>query len=166
MENESPLQEFVNEYSLAEFAGKFGYTTEKALFEIKKHNVRAGNWCEQEGIGFNVGKVEYIPKAEVDRYAAIIAAEDQDNDPPQKPLPLYMKKRHPAFTSELEAAVSCWMALFADAPPGKVATHTKDKTITWLEQNRPKLDDSQRKRIATVLTPNSKKKGGAPTTPE
>lgn len=76
-----------------------------------------------------------------------------------------MNKRHPAFTSELEAAVSCWQALFADAPPGKVATHTKSKATSWLKQNRPTLDKSQRGKDCNRLDTRFKEKGGAPPTP-
>ena len=161
LKNETPDDE--NPYypmaTLEEFCGRFDLATGKALSEIRRCKL----WnCGKSARLFKKDATDnpyLIPLPEFDRYAAIIAAEKQDAPPPLHAI-LYMDKRHLAFTSELEAAVSCWLALFADAPPGKIATHTKGKALKWLEQNRPKLDKSYRERIATVLTPDSKKKGG------
>lgn len=149
--------------TLEEFCGRFDLTHGKALSEIRRCNL----WgCGKPLFPLRGANPYLVPLPAFDRYAAIIETEQQTTEPPRGHLDLYMNKRHPAFTSELEAAVSCWQALFADAPPGKVATHTKSKATSWLKQNRPTLDKSQRERIATVLTPDSKKKGGAPPTPE
>lgn len=161
-------------YMLDEFQGKYGYSREKAIYELGKHGIKA--WHKFSGYKTlmlaRVGsfldnenkQIISIPTEEVDRYAAIKANENEDVEPLQSQSIPYMNKRHPAYTSELEAAVSCWLSLFADAPHGKVASHTKAKAIAWLKENRPKLSLSQCSRIATVLTPVAKKDGGCPPT--
>lgn len=175
-DNETPHYETA---SLSEFCGRFNLTEGKALSEIRRCKLwRCGNetpvqintaeiYARRRGEQIPEKERPYtIPLPEFDRYAAIIEAEKRESEPSPTHLALHMNKRHPAFSSELEAAVSCWMAIFADAPPGTVATHTKDKTLSWLTQNCPKLEESQHRRIATLLTPDVRKAGGAPPTPE
>ncbi|MBK5277050.1 MAG: hypothetical protein JJE30_18645 [Desulfuromonadales bacterium] len=147
-------------YTFDEFLEKFGYTREKAIYEIKHHGIKASYTLPRLKtllpFGGPYGHPSLIPRNEVERYAAIIA---ENESPPTQ----YMDKdRQPAFSSELEAAVSCWMALFSDATPAKVATHTREKAMSWLSKNRPELEESQHKRIATLLTPDARKSGGAP----
>ena len=162
-------------YTLDDVVFRYGFVSrEEAIYELKKFFHATGKKDElkpyrflkdsQGRASFPSLRHEYIE--EFEKYRASIAQENQVNEPSPKHPTLYMTKGHPAYSSELEAAVSCWLALFADASPGKVATHTKPKALSWLAKNRPKLDESQHKRIATVLTPDSRKAGGAPPTPE
>lgn len=164
------LNQHIERGTIEEFCGRFDLSKEKAAWEIKRCKLWgffvSGTFPAQIE-RFSCAKApQQLPMQEFERYAAIIAEEREKQEmPPQHPV-YYMNKRHLAYSSELEAAVSCWLALFADAPHGKVASHTATKVIDWLGKNRPKLDGTKRKRIATILTPDSRKSGGAPPMPE
>lgn len=145
-------------YTIDEFAGRFGYTIEKALYEIKRCNFHPDT---QYSRSFPPRKVVY--SFEVDRYAAILEAEKQQEEPPPCNSPPYMNRKHAAYSDELEAAVSCWLALYADAAPGTIRLIGRGKISKWLKDNRPKTVASKAAldRVITIVHPKENKGGGA-----
>lgn len=144
MDNKSSLEELANELSLAEFAGKFGYTIEKALFEIKEHGIRADNWLEQDGVGFNVGQAKYIPKAEVDRYALI------KSEKPAEPL------EHPClntacafYPKRLALAVNAWE--YAVSKSGTTKSNFMKRIDSFLDSKC--IEGNERDRIREICNP-------------
>jgi hypothetical protein len=148
-------------YTLEEFAGRFGYTIEKARYEIKWRGIHTTRQI------FVKGAPLVIFDLEVDRYAAILEAEKQQEEPPPCNLPPYMNKKHAAYADELEAAVSCWLALYADAAPGTIRLIGRDEISKWLKENRPKavVSKAALDRVVTIVNPKENKGGGAKPTP-
>jgi len=78
-------------------------------------------------------------------------------------LPPYLDTTHGDYSDTLEAAVSVWMALYADGEFQKRSLGHRDQIVAWLKKNRPDLpSDHARDAIALVVNPN--KKGGNPLT--
>ena len=79
-------------------------------------------------------------------------------------LPPYLDPEHQWYSETLEAAVSAWMAQYADGGFKERSLGHKPQIKIWLKKNRSKeiKSDNARKCIATVVSPN--KKGGNPLT--
>lgn len=77
--------------------------------------------------------------------------------------PPYLDRSHYYYSDALEAAVSAWMALYADGGFKKRSLGGKAQIESWLKKHRPDIpSDYAREGIATVVNPN--KKGGNPLT--
>lgn len=61
-------------------------------------------------------------------------------------------REHPCFAPELQAALACWQALFADATSPTMIR--KADMLAWLRQHHPDLSQAAMERIALVLTPS------------
>ncbi len=160
--------------TLAEFCGRFGLSENEALWKIKEYKLWGCGKPRIQGNPFGImarvgmrGDVYYIPLPEADRYAAILEAEKQQEEPPPCNSTPYMNKKHAAYSVELEAAVSCWLALFADAAPGTIRLIGRDEISKWLKENRPKAVESKAAldRVVTIVNPKENKGGGAKPTP-
>jgi len=80
----------------------------------------------------------------------------------------FMDKKHPNYSSELEAAVSVAMALFFSDNQGedRKGKTPKQRVLDWLKENRPSIRSKEaRKRISKLINPDKHRKGGAPKTP-
>ena len=78
-------------------------------------------------------------------------------------LPPYLDPEHQWYSETLEAAVSAWMALYANGGFKKKSRGHKAQIESWLKEHRPHLrSDYARKGIAKVVNPNEK--GGNPLT--
>ncbi len=78
-------------------------------------------------------------------------------------LPPYLDRSHDYYSDALEAAVSAWMALYADGGFKEKSLAHKAQIKSWLKKHRPDIpSDYAREGIATVVNPN--KKGGNPLT--
>jgi len=80
----------------------------------------------------------------------------------------FMDKKHPNYSSELEAAVSVAMALFFSDNQGedRKGKTPKQRVLNWLKENRPSIWSKEaRERISTLINPDKHRKGGAPKTP-
>ena len=84
-------------------------------------------------------------------------AASEDASPP------YLDSSHDYHSDALEAAVSAWMALYADGGFKKRSLGHKDQIKRWIKKHRPDIpSDYAREGIATVVNPN--KDGGNPRT--
>lgn len=68
-------------YTAEEFAGCFGYSREKALFEIKKHDLYDRFSPGTMRIGQSIGINNYISEKSLEKYRAIIEVIKQDAPP-------------------------------------------------------------------------------------
>ena len=109
--------------------------------------------------------VHYVTASERDRFrealkstAQSTAGESEDASPP------YLDSSHDYYSDALEAAISAWMALYADGGFKEKTIGHKLQIKRWLKKHRPAKvkSDNAREGIATVVNPN--KGGGNPRT--
>lgn len=108
--------------------------------------------------------LHYVTAAERDRFEEALKPSPQPTVAASKDaLPPYLDRSHDYYSDALEAAVSVWVALYADGGFKKKSLAHKDQIKSWLKKHRPVIpSDNARKGIATVVNPN--KKGGNPLT--
>lgn len=96
----------------------------------------------------------YISRADLDRFLGTVAiASDQP----------FLDKAHPHYASELAIAVQAWRALCE--PEGGLRdtkVGAKKQINVWLREHHRALTTEARQRIATVVNPDTRKRGGAP----
>lgn len=72
----------------------------------------------------------------------------------------FLNEQHKNFAPELKLAVAAWLELFADEK-AKRNKGVEALLKEWLKKNHFTLTTTQIKRIATVITPENRKEGGA-----
>jgi hypothetical protein len=79
--------------------------------------------------------------------------------------PSYLNRNHQFYSTELAIAVKAWMALFAAGSFEPGSKTTRQRIVLWLKAGRFGLEGNAEQRIASLVNPDTAKKGGAPTTP-
>ena len=113
-----------------------------------------------ETINLRAGEL-YVAANEYQRFRDQISARDAQTDD----LPPYLDKRNPLTSTNLIIAIEAWGALFASGEFDRQGKGSKDHIETWLSKHHGDLSDHARKQIATLVNPDTLKKGGADPTP-
>ncbi len=79
--------------------------------------------------------------------------------------PPYLDPTHEWYSSELASAVCAWLALFSGGSFDPKGKSVKQQIERWLSSHGDKLSSNARKNTATLVNPDTTKKGGAPRTP-
>lgn len=108
--------------------------------------------------------VHFVTAAERDRVTNALEQTLQPTETAAEGASLpYLDPAHHWYSETLEAAVSAWMALYANGGFKKKSLGHKAQIESWLRKHRPDLrSDYARKGIAKVVNPNEK--GGNPIT--
>lgn len=106
----------------------------------------------------------YVLKPDKDTYIQKIKEEYQEQSKLESnnsdaPLP-FLLDHHKHFAPELKIAVEAWLEIFADEKT-KHNKGVEPLLKEWLKKHNHVLTATQIKRIATIITPESRKEGGA-----
>ncbi len=106
----------------------------------------------------------FVTAAERDRVQEALKPTPQPTVASSKDASLpYLDSSHEYYSDTLEAAVSAWMALYADGGFKEKSLAHKAQIKSWLKKHRPDIPSAYaRKGTATVVNPD--KKGGNPLT--
>ena len=133
--------------------------------KVRKVRTRDGDIVALDSIQEVMRGVHFVTAAERDRVQKALkptplptVAASEDASPP------YLDSSHDYYSDTLEAAVSVWMALYADGGFKEKSLAHKAQIKSWLKKHRPDKvkSDNAREGIATVVNPN--KGGGNPRT--
>ena len=132
--------------------------------KVRKVRTRDGDMVALDSIQEVMRSIHFVTAAERDRLqearksiSQSTVAESKDASPP------YLDSSHEYYSDTLEAAVSAWMALYADGGFKEKSLAHKAQIKSWLKKHRPDVrSDYAREGIAKVANPN--KIGGNPLT--
>lgn len=109
--------------------------------------------------------IHYVTAAERDRLREAFKPTPQPTTAASEgALPPYLDSSHKYYSDTLEAAVSAWMALYADRGFKKRSHGHKLQIKSWLKKHRPDKVKSDYARNAIAIAVNPNKEGGNPLT--
>ena len=131
--------------------------------KIRKVRTRDGDIVALDPIQEVMHGNHFVTLAERDRLQEALKSTSQLTVAESKDaLPPYLNPLHDYHSKALEAAISAWLALYADGG-FKKRSGGKAQIKSWLKKHRPGIpSDYARAGIATVVNPN--KDGGNPLT--
>ena len=105
--------------------------------------------------------VHFVSADELKRFRAKHAKLEPEQE---LAVPPYLNSSYPIQSDELQIAIRAWTALYVDGGYNPKGPGHKIQIEAWLSKHypEPKLTETARKRIATVVNPN--KTGGNPIT--
>ena len=107
----------------------------------------------------------FVTVAERDRLREALKPTPQPTAAASKgALPPYLDSSHKYYSDTLEAAVSAWLALYADGGFKKRSHGHKLQINSWLKKHRPDKVASDYARDAIAVAVNPNKEGGNPLT--
>ena len=132
--------------------------------EVRQVKTADGDVIELDSPQKVMRGVHFVTAAERDRMLEALKSAPQSTVAAfGDALPPYLDPEHQWYSETLEAAVSAWMALYANGGFKKKSRGHKAQIESWLKEHRPHLrSDYARKGIAKVVNPNEK--GGNPLT--
>ncbi len=109
--------------------------------------------------------LHFVTAAERDRLQEALKPTPQPTAAASKgALPPYLDSSHKYYSDTLEAAVSAWLALYADGGFKKRSHGHKLQIKSWLKKHRPDKVDSDYARDVIAIAVNPNKEGGNPLT--
>lgn len=160
---ETTERKTVVSYTIEEFAGCFGYTLEKALYEIKKYNlfdpvphINTQKIYESRRVG-DVGSVRkepdrpmirYVSEDTLEKYKAMIALEKTALETQSTCGHPCLNPEHPLYSEELALALKAW-----EYATSKISSKANFMIRVDGYLNKHIVGEKQRERIKSVCNP-------------